>query len=431
VSRPWLAAAALLVLVALAARIAFISIAPVQELTRDAADYDRHARSIAAGDGYPQAAAPGRPTAYRPPGYPYFLGAVYRLAGVRGADVGDRIQAARVAQALLGALAVALTGALAWRLWGRRVALLALALAAVYVPAVVVGGTILSEQLFVVFVLAALLVALWQRESRHAVRLAALAGVFAGLAGLTRSNGLVVVVPLALLVWRSPPRLAWRSATPAAVLVLAAVLTVAPWTIRNAVVLDSFVPVATQTGAALAGTYNDAAREDPRNPGAWRVLRLVPDYQPIYRSKAQTSEAVLDRRLRAAALHYIAEHPFYVAEVGFWNTLRMVDLAGRERSRRSAEAIGVEAGWADASAIAFWAMGLLAVAGALTPRARRVPWQVWAVPAVLFLSVVFLNVESPRFRAPIDPFVVMLAAVAVVAALERRSHRRPGVPTGA
>ena len=40
-------------------------------------------------------------------------------------------------------------------------------------------------------------------------------------------------------------------------------MTVAPWTIRNAYELHAFVPTTTQLGWALAGTYNDQARDRP------------------------------------------------------------------------------------------------------------------------------------------------------------------------
>jgi hypothetical protein len=32
---------------------------------------------------------------------------------------------------------------------------------------------------------------------------------------------------------------------------------------------------------------------------------------------------------------------------------------------------------------------------------------------VMFLSVIFLAAETPRYRAPLDPFVVLLAAIAI------------------
>ena len=45
-------------------------------------------------------------------------------------------------------------------------------------------------------------------------------------------------------------------------LCVAAALTVAPWTIRNYDTFHAFVPVSTQFGSALAGTYNSEAKAD-------------------------------------------------------------------------------------------------------------------------------------------------------------------------
>jgi 4-amino-4-deoxy-L-arabinose transferase-like glycosyltransferase len=411
-----------LLFVALVARLAFIGVTSEYELRHDASDYDRHARSIASGHGYPDAAAPGRPTAYRPPGFPYLLGAVYKLAGVERSEASERARAGRIAEALLGTVAVGLTGLLAHRLWGRRVALVALGLGALYVPLIVDGGALLSEPLFVVFVLGALLAALEQRRSSHRYRWAVAAGVLTGLASLTRSNGVILLIPLALAAWGPPPRISWKAVAAPAVLAAAAILTIAPWTVRNALTFHSFVPIGTQGGAALAGTYNEAARHDREDPASWRVLRLVPDYARIYARKSRTPEPVLDRQLRAAALRYIGRHPLYVLEVGFWNTVRALDLAGLDRTRSTVEATGLDSGWGDAEAICFWIVAGSALFGAAAGLARNTPWQVWAVPLLLFLTVAFLNVETPRFRAPLEPFIIVLAALTLTAACERRDR---------
>jgi hypothetical protein len=269
-----------------------------------------------------------------------------------------------------------------------------------------------------VFVLGALLAALEARRgAAHPLRWAALAGVLAGLAALTRSNGVVIAAPLLVAVWAGAgrPRLSVRALAAPAVLAVAAALTVTPWLVRNAVVFGEFVPIATQTGAALAGTYNEAARTDRTFPGQWRVLRLVRDYQHIYRGKWRTPEPVLDRRLRDAALAYARDHPGYVAEVGARNTLRLFDLDGFELTRRMSIAIGIGRGWATASVVWTWAALALALAGFVVLRGRAGPWEAWAVAALLVLSVVFLNAESPRFRTPLEPFLVVPAAAALTA----------------
>jgi hypothetical protein len=54
------------------------------------------------------------------------------------------------------------------------------------------------------------------------------------------------------------------------------------------------------------------------------------------------------------------------------------------------------------------------------------------VPVLIYLSVVFLVVETPRYRTGIDPFIVMFAAVALVSAwdlVRRRRESRTGTGT--
>lgn len=409
-------AALLLVIGALAVRIAYVDATPGYVLRHDAHDYDVHARSIAEGQGFSKTLAHGRPTAFRPPGYPYFLGGVYRIFGVDRAPAPRRLRVARIAQAFVGTAIVALVGALAAQLWGAGVALVALALAAIYVPLITVGGAVMSEPLFDAFMLAALVAAVAHRRSPHRYRYAVLAGFLGGLAILTRANALILLAPLAVAVWDGRP---WRSRAalgPPLALVVAALLTVTPWTVRNAVELHAFVPVSTQLGSALAGTYNDAARADTQNPAAWQGLRHVPDYAYLFNRVDQIPEPQLERELRAASLRYIRAHPFYVAKVGWWNTRRMLDLAGLRRSRATAATLTIDHKWADRGIVCFWIVAALALAGALAGVARRTPAWVWAVPVLMFLSVVFLVVETPRYRTPIDPFVILLAAAALTAA---------------
>ncbi len=167
--------------------------------------------------------------------------------------------------------------------------------------------------------------------------MAVAAGFVAGLAILTRANGMILLLPLALMVWA--PR---RSFGPPAVLVAVALLTVAPWTIRNAVELHAFVPVTTQFGAALAGTYNDEARTDREDPASWRTIRGVKAYLPLTQPWYTTPEVVIERRLRDASLDYIREHPGYVATVLYWNTRRLLDLASWRWSRHTASTVSVE-----------------------------------------------------------------------------------------
>ena len=422
-TRFWVGVALLLVL-ALGVRLGYVAATPEYVLVHDALDYDTHAQSIALGEGF--AESRGQPTAFRPPGYPYLLGGVYALAGVETASEQERVEVARLLGAVIGTVLVALIGLVAGRLWGRRVALAALALGAVYLPLVLVGGAVMSEPLFAVFMVAAIAAALAHRRSSHRLRFAVLAGVLAGLSILTRANALVLLAPLAFAVWDGRPRFAWRSLLPPAVLVAVALATVSPWTVRNAVVFDTFLPVSTQFGSAIAGTYNDAARLDEENPASWRSLRRVPDYQEIWARLGTIPEPVLEKQFREAATEYVREHPGYVAMVAWWTSRRMLDLGGLDWSRHTASTISVTPGWANAGVVCFWLFALLAVLGACTRRARQAPLWLWAIPLLMYLSVVFLVVETPRYRTPLDPFVVLLAALGVMWGIDRLRGRQPG-----
>ena len=306
---------ALIVAAALGLRLGYVALTPEHTLVHDAREYDEHARSVAVGDGFSERIT-GKPTAFRPPGYVYLLAGSYRLAGVERSPVEARVPVGRVLGAVLGALGVALVGVLAWQLWGGAAGIVAAALAAVYVPSILVATALMSEQLFVVLMLATLIAVLaWRRTPRWWLVL--LAGGLAGLAVLARANGLILLLPLALAVWR-------RSLWPPAVLVGVALLTVAPWTLRNASELDAFVPVTTQLGSALAGTYNSEARADSMNPASWRSLRRIEEYDHVTDDFATTPEAVMERDMRRVALAFIREHPGYVFEVGYWNTRRLL-----------------------------------------------------------------------------------------------------------
>ena len=113
---------------------------------------------------------------------------------------------------------------MAAQLWGRRVALAAMGLAAVYIPLIIVGGAVMSEPLFAALLLGALAAVIQHRRSTHRWRWVLLAGVLGGLTILTRANALVLLLPLGLAVWTGRPRFSPRALAAPAVLVVLALL---------------------------------------------------------------------------------------------------------------------------------------------------------------------------------------------------------------
>jgi 4-amino-4-deoxy-L-arabinose transferase-like glycosyltransferase len=399
-------------LAALLVRLGAIAITPDLQLTTDPRDYDRHARTIAATGHYPESnvAPAGGPSAIRPPGYPYFLGAVYALTG-------DSVTAGRVAQALLGALAVVLTALIALELFGRRAALIAGGLAAIFPPLVMDGMTLFTEPLFVVLVLAAVLAALrWRRDPR--LGWVAAAGVATGLALLTRPNAILVLLVLAIAVLDGPWRRlrSWRAPL---LLVACAVLVVAPWTIRNAVQFDRLVPISTQDGFTLAAAYNETSRQ---RDALWIPGNFDPALSALLERSRTLDEAALNERLRTAARRFALDHPGHVASVAGHNLLRLFNLGGSDFERAVArQQYGLGPSWATLMVWSLIPILVLAAFGAATRDARQAPRWIWALPAVL-LSTIFV-LAANRHRAAIDPFLLMLVALAVLAAVSRVRER--------
>lgn len=205
-----------------------------------------------------------------------------------------------------------------------------------------------------------------------------------------------------------------------------------PWTLRNAVTMHQFIPVSTQAGFTLAGTYNattDHGRWPPadRFPAAWIEWWHDPTMGSVLRS-TNGQEAVIEKGLRSKATTYAADHPAYVVRVAWWNTRRLLDLAGSSYVRFdfADSALPVSLAWPEL--ISFWIIGSLALAGAFTRRARRAP--LWLRLVVPSMAVSVVIVAYIRFRAPLDPFFLMLSALVLVAGADRIAARRRKSPVG-
>jgi 4-amino-4-deoxy-L-arabinose transferase-like glycosyltransferase len=411
---------AAIVLVALLVRVVVVVADTPYRPANDSLDYDRYARSIAAGDGYPESGTLlyGGPTALRPPGYPVLLGAVYAASG-------DSVTVGRVVGAVLGALAVLLIYLVARTVWGRRTALFAAALAAVFPPLVLLSKELLSESLFIVLELAAILAVFKFRGSGGLLRWALAAGALCGLASLTRNVGLALVLPIALGLWSGAARLRAASLAAPAAMLATVLLVLAPWAIRNEVEFGRFTPISSGTGFTLAGTYNHQSFEQGDTHGAWRTPQVLPQFVALFTTRG-VDEGTEDSILRRRALDFAWEHPSYVAEASAWNLLRMFELSGGSVVGTRGEPIG-ERGIGNEDPVAervglgiavlLAAVGVAAIVTSRR-RARRTgerpvpggPWFMWLIPILTLLTTVPLG-GLPRYRLAVDPFILLLAGV--------------------
>jgi 4-amino-4-deoxy-L-arabinose transferase-like glycosyltransferase len=186
------------------------------------------------------------------PGAPLLYAGVYYLTG--GVDP----ERARIAVALLGAAMILLTYMLGRRLGGPLVGVIAAFLAAIYPAFIDNTGQLLSEPIAAFTLVAAVLSFLWASDEGRRLWAWLAPGALLGATALTRPEYLPFVALFATIALvRVGRRRSWKLGLVSSVLLVGAFVAVlAPWTVRNYLVLDRFVPVTTGGGKALfVATY--------------------------------------------------------------------------------------------------------------------------------------------------------------------------------
>src|SRR5689334_16870633 len=237
----------------------------------DAQAYAAIARNLDEGHGFTVGAGATQPSSNYSPGLPLFVAGLYEATG----GVDERL--ARVVLAVVGALSILFAYAIARRLgralqrpeasevpgvpspdrpslnkpgyrransasvWPALVGALAVA---VYPALLEYQGMLMSEPLAAALLSGGVLAALWAWDGGWVRWL--LPGALFGALAMVRPEYLGVAVLVAVVIAARGLRDDWRtSLLRAAVFLGAALVVIAPWTIRNASALDRFVPIST------------------------------------------------------------------------------------------------------------------------------------------------------------------------------------------
>ncbi len=179
---------------------------------------------------------------YRAPGYLYFLAGLFKITG-------ENLFWSRVIQIAIGAATPAITYLIARKVVTRPLALTVGILAALYPTLIFFDSQLLLTGLKTLL-LTSLVWQLYRTQANPVYREFIIAGVVLGLAGLIRPN--ILIVGPALAIWAAVelrPKFGWRGTiTRYAAMGLAAVVVVAPVTIRNYAVSGDPVFIAWQGG---------------------------------------------------------------------------------------------------------------------------------------------------------------------------------------
>jgi 4-amino-4-deoxy-L-arabinose transferase-like glycosyltransferase len=431
----------------------------IAELAMDSQEYDRWAREIAGGDWL------GHGVFFQAPLYPYVLGLLYKVCG-RSLDAAYLVQ---IAGGVAGCYALYRSGR---AMVSERAGLAAAALAAVYGPCIFYDVQLLKESLAVT-VVCFLLWALAPEERPSAPAAPAalppsagsaggpgdpggpggpggwrrwlLAGLLLGVLALLRENALLVVPFLLPLPWiagqgaQAGParRPASRTAGLGTAALLAGVcLALAPVALRNGLVGGDFLPTTFQGGV------NFYIGNNPRADGTYQPIvpgKQVPELER--REPVRLAEQELGRRLGPAevsrfwlgrALGWARSQPgdflrLALRKVGlFWSWYEWPDAVDYYAIRGQSPVYRLPL-------LEFGGVTLLAAVGLGLlggGRARRL------APALLFAGGWMVSTVAfflfARYRLPVVPALLLLAALPVAALVETvlASLRQRRTPAG-
>lgn len=424
-----------IVLLAFAVRLVYnLTAASPYKPTFDAALYDHIARNLL--NRHCFCLFGSHLTVSRAPLWPWIISLIYSLAGQHDFY-------ARLFLCVLGSGTCLIVYRFARDLFGQRAAAVAGVIAATYTGLFLYDGWLYTESLYT-FCVTAFAYALYRlqpttttdgppvdgaargvwRGISQAVarrRWAILCGLCAAAASLTRPNGMIllgiVMVWAAILIWvyRRPGREIIQNAL---LSIGIAMVLVAPWTYRNYTVAHAFIPIETGLGEVLIGAYDNTVAFGPTGVrGYWRPPPGTINHDNL----RYTPET--DRQYTTRALQWMASHPADLVHLWSFHLINMW------WPYTYAHGLAIEQAPNRLSSYVVWALIFLesipvfalAAVALVTTRHRH---HQALLPIYLLLAVTVLQnmvfYSTMRFRAPIEPLLVVLVSGLVVTGIPRR-----------
>jgi 4-amino-4-deoxy-L-arabinose transferase-like glycosyltransferase len=351
------------------------------------------------------------------PLWPTFLGVVSWF-GAQG------VTAQRVAGSVVGITGVVLIALCGRKLAGDRAGLIAGAIAAVYPQLWINDGMLLSETIAVPMVALTILLA-YRLRDRPTYAAAALLGGAIALTALSRSELILLYAFLCL-----PLVLGIRSASMKRRIQLLAtiggvgLLVLGPWIAYNQARFQDPVYLSTGIGGALSAGSCDEVFYGNRIgyysncfPGPMPPLTL--------------DESQRDRFAYDYAKEYIRDHQRRIPVVAAARVGRLWDVFKPGQTTFldwSLEGRGRVASWT--GLYMFYALVPLGVLGLVALRRRRFALSPLLAPALIVTAAAATTFGVTRYRAPVEPALVIAAAVGIDALWRRlrRAQHQPVAP---
>jgi 4-amino-4-deoxy-L-arabinose transferase-like glycosyltransferase len=408
-TRPYI----LIVLVALAVRLAVIPFVYrywLDPFVLEHWAFGLIAKSIASGHGFGSPFAPTGASALLPPVYSYLLAGIFKIFGV---ETKASVLAALSLNSFFSALTCVPVYLLARQAFGERVAKWAGWGWALSPYGVYYGADWAWSTPLVTLELACLFYFAWRLEKSSRTRDWLWFGLFGGFSALTEPV-ILSVVPL-LGLWtvyrRYHSQQSWK--VPMVVAALSALAVMSPWLVRNYELFHRFIPVRSGYGLELYIGNNGYSER-------WVNSSLHPNH-----SDAELSEyervgeiAYMDHKL-AQAKTYIRVHPTWFA----WMTFRRIvymwtGFWSFDRAYLKEEPLDPPNIFVDTTMTILGLIGLWRVFKRDSALAIR-----FAIVLLVFPLPYYISHPETYYFRPVDPLIVVLAAVAVAGGLDQASNR--------
>jgi len=394
---------ALMILVALVVRLAVIPFVYQDWLDPFVLEhwaFGRIARSIVSGHGFGSPFADTGLSALLPPVYPYLLAGIFKVFGI---ETRAAVLATLSLNSVFSALTCMPVFLLARQAFGLRVARWA-GWGWVFSPyGIYYGADWAWSTCLVTFELAWLFFFAWRLENSSRTRDWLLFGLFAGVAALTEPVVLSVVPFLGLwtLYRRYRLELPWKAPMLAAA--VAAVAVMSPWLVRNYELFHRFIPVRSGFGLELYIGNNGYSTR-------WVNSSLHPNH-----SDAELSEyehvgemAYMDHKLQQGK-DFIRSHPRWFV----WMTFRRIVYMWTgywsfERAYLKDEPLDPPNILVDTTMSILGLLGLRRVFRIEPSLGMR-----FAIVLLFFPLTYYVTHPETYYFRPVDPLIVVLAAVAV------------------
>lgn len=315
----------------------------------------------------------------------------------------------RIWSAILGSIAVPVAAMLGREVSGRRVGMLAAVLVAVYPNMWMSDGLVMSETVSPIMAMLVVWAGYRMLREPTAVR-AAVLGVAIGFAALTRDElillAVLVLLPVALLARK---RTIGERIKLAAIGGVCTVAVIAPWVGFNMSRFSHRALISDQFGLTVAAANCDSSWHGPLR-AYWSMPCALASATGVKGDESAVDPVALHKGLR-----YIGDHLGGLPSIefdrlgrtfGFYRPLKQIHFDSLIEGRPQL--------WSFVGLGMFYGFAVGAVAGGILLKRRGVPVFPMIAVAIDVIVAVLVTYGQTRFRASLEPVLVILTSVTLV-----------------